>query len=81
MLRTSLFPVSNYILAQISEQEKIGVMDFVVIEAALLIEEHYEEICDELWYIHAEEENNSLHHFIFNVLRTSLFPVSCRSPA
>ena len=48
--------VKNYILAQISEQEKIGVMDFVVIEAALLIEEHYEEICDELWYIHAEEE-------------------------
>lgn len=26
-----------------------------VLEAALLIEDHYEEICDELWYIHTEE--------------------------
>ncbi len=48
--------VKNYILSQIAEQEKIGVMDFVIIEAALLIEEHYEEICDELWYIHAQED-------------------------
>ena len=27
-----------------------------VIEAALLIEEHYDEICDELWYIYAGED-------------------------
>ena len=27
-----------------------------VIEAALLIEGHYEEICDELWYIYSSEE-------------------------
>ena len=27
-----------------------------VIEAALLIEEHYDEICDELWYIYASED-------------------------
>ncbi len=25
-------------------------------EAALLIEDHYDEICDELWYIHASDE-------------------------
>ena len=25
-------------------------------EAALLIEEHYDEICDELWYIYTREE-------------------------
>ena len=30
---------------------------YLVIEAALLIEDHYEEICDELWYIYATEEN------------------------
>ena len=48
--------VKNYILGQIAEQKKIGVMDFVIIEAALLIEENYDEICDELWYIHAQEE-------------------------
>lgn len=29
---------------------------FVVIEAALLLEDHYNEICDEIWYIYAERE-------------------------
>ena len=28
-----------------------------LLEAALLIEEHYDEICDELWYIYTSEEN------------------------
>lgn len=27
-----------------------------VIESALLIDDHYEEICDEIWYIHAAEQ-------------------------
>ena len=48
--------VKEYILVQIAEQQRIGVMDFIIIEAALLIEEHYEEICDELWYIYATED-------------------------
>lgn len=29
---------------------------FVVIEAALLLEDHYDEICDEIWYVYAEKE-------------------------
>ncbi len=48
--------VKEYILSQIAEQKKIGVMDFVIIEAALLVEDNYQEICDELWYIYATEE-------------------------
>ena len=28
-----------------------------MLEAALLIEEHYDEICDELWYINTSREN------------------------
>jgi dephospho-CoA kinase len=28
----------------------------LVLEAALLIEEHYDEICDEIWYIYTKEE-------------------------
>ena len=28
----------------------------LVLEAALLIEEHYDEICDELWYIYTRED-------------------------
>lgn len=27
--------------------------DFIVLEAALLVEEHYDEVCDEVWYIYA----------------------------
>ena len=27
----------------------------IVIEAALLLEDHYEEICDEIWFVYAEE--------------------------
>lgn len=30
--------------------------DYVFLEAALLIEEHYNEICDELWYIYVRSE-------------------------
>ena len=32
-----------------------AVPSLCVIEAALLIEDHYDEICDELWYIYADE--------------------------
>lgn len=28
----------------------------IVIEAALLLEDHYDEICDEIWYIYADRE-------------------------
>ena len=30
--------------------------ELLVLEAALLIEEHYETVCDELWYIYATED-------------------------
>lgn len=29
---------------------------FIVIEAALLLEDHYEEICDQIWYVYADKE-------------------------
>ncbi len=31
-------------------------LDYFFVEAALLIEDHYDEICDELWYIYASKE-------------------------
>lgn len=49
--------VKVYIIDTISKEREIGALDYLVIEAALLIEEHYDEICDELWYIYASEEN------------------------
>ena len=30
--------------------------EFVIVESALLIEEHYDTICDEIWYIYASED-------------------------
>ena len=46
--------VKAYVRRAIAEEEKAGT-SYVFIEAALLIEDHYDEICDELWYIYADE--------------------------
>ena len=48
--------VKEYILADIDCKEKDGKVAFYVIEAALLIEDGYKEICDELWYIYVNRE-------------------------
>lgn len=48
--------VKRYILAEIQKERTAGRADYFFIEAALLIEEHYDEICDELWYIYASEK-------------------------
>ncbi len=47
--------VKRYIIEQIAKEREKGEADFFFIEAALLIEEHYDEIADELWYVHADE--------------------------
>lgn len=48
--------VKEYIIEQIRSQEdnKDEVKPFLVIEAALLLEDHYDEICDEIWYIYVD---------------------------
>ena len=48
--------VKNYILRQIEYEKGKGVVDYFFIEAALLIEEHYDQIVDELWYIYADTQ-------------------------
>ena len=48
--------VREYILEVYEAEKTKGALDFLILEAALLIEEHYDEICDELWYIYADEE-------------------------
>ena len=40
---------------EISRAREEGKTSLFVIEAALLIEDHYEKICDELWYVYADE--------------------------
>ena len=45
--------VREYILDKIKECRREGKVDYFFLEAALLIEEGYKEVCDELWYIYA----------------------------
>lgn len=47
--------VKEYILGEIAAEKAAGVLDYFFIEAALLIEEHYDKICDELWYVYADQ--------------------------
>lgn len=47
--------VKEYVLTRIKEDEKAGVR-FFVLEAALLIEDGYLNILDEIWYIHTDTE-------------------------
>lgn len=46
--------VKRYILEALEEEQKKGTRYFVV-EAALLIEEDYQDILDEMWYIYVSE--------------------------
>lgn len=48
--------VKKFILQRIEEERKKASCDFFFIEAALLIEDGYLEIVDEMWYIYAREE-------------------------
>ena len=48
--------VKRYILSKLEEKRAEGTAEWFFIEAALLIEDGYVQICDELWYIYADEE-------------------------
>lgn len=49
--------VKHYVRQQYALELQRGELDLLVLEAALLIEEEYDEICDELWYIYTSEDN------------------------
>ena len=48
--------VKNYIREEIKKETEKCSVPFIVLEAALLLEDHYDEICDEIWYIYVEDE-------------------------
>lgn len=48
--------VKQYILELISKMKKENKYDYFFLEAALLIEDGYKEIVDELWYIYTDEQ-------------------------
>ena len=52
--------VKDYVIQQAESERERGQLSLLVLEAALLIEEHYDEICDELWYIYTSEENRRI---------------------
>lgn len=47
--------VKKIIVEKIADLKIEDKYDYVFIEAALLIEDHYEVFCDELWYVYADE--------------------------
>ena len=52
-----LYPaVTKFIINIIESERASGELDFVFVEAALLIENGYDKIVDELWYVFASEE-------------------------
>ncbi|WP_029674849.1 dephospho-CoA kinase [Butyrivibrio sp. VCB2006] len=52
-----LHPAVNAFIINIIEDERArGELDFVFVEAALLIENGYDKIADELWYVYASED-------------------------
>lgn len=48
--------VKEYVRQAAKKERERGELALLVLEAALLIEEHYDEICDELWYIYTRED-------------------------
>ena len=48
--------VKEEILRRVARARREGEFTAFFVEAALLIEEGYDEVCDELWYIYADEE-------------------------
>ena len=48
--------VKEYILGEVEKERQKGYYEYVILEAALLIEDHYDTLCDELWYVYADEQ-------------------------
>lgn len=46
--------VKSHIVSELAKERAYHRTNLFVVEAALLIEDHYDVICDELWYIHTD---------------------------
>ncbi len=47
--------VKEYLLSDMDHERRLDRFDYYFLEAALLIEDGYDRICEELWYIHTDE--------------------------
>lgn len=83
--------VKQYVIETAKREQKEGKCRVLVLEAALLIEEHYDEICDELWYIFTSEETREsrlmdsrgyskekVHQIFASQLREEEYRTHCR---
>ena len=48
--------VKEEVIQRIARIKEEGVASMIAVEAALLIEDHYDQICEELWFIDARDE-------------------------
>ena len=56
-LNAIIHPTVKKEICRIAEEKRqSGDCELLILEAALLVEERYELICDELWYVYASEE-------------------------
>ena len=46
--------VKSHIVSEIAKERAYHRTKYFVVEAALLIEDHYDVICDEMWYVHTD---------------------------
>lgn len=51
--------VKQYVMEQyaLEKQRATARLDLLVVESALLIDDHYDAICEEMWYIYTSEDN------------------------
>ena len=52
--------VKQYVIDEMNRERAEQKNKVLILEAALLIEEHYDEICDELWYIYTSEKIDNI---------------------
>lgn len=55
MWEAAVHPATNHRIFELINNAKKNDKDFIFIEAALLIENGYDKICDEIWYVYADE--------------------------
>lgn len=48
--------VKSYVVSEIAKERAYHRTELFVIEAALLLEDHYDAVCDELWYIDTSQD-------------------------
>ncbi len=60
VLNGIMHPAVKETIVQIIQSEQEKGTDYFVLEAALLLEDGYSQICDELWYIYTDEDTRRL---------------------